>query len=161
MGSEMCIRDRAFIRTCPNISWVGHLTTNPAYGTQVGDANYEIIDRGASEQGEEYDLDIHLDTYWDNDPDGGVSKHAVRDIVIPLTLRGTETGLLPVVNRERLVGNVYAMLAATAGIGNTAITGDKLTDMPKITPSDDKAAYPFGTASATYTLSANLSLIHI
>ena len=28
----------AFIRTCPNISWVGHLTTNPAYGTQVGDA---------------------------------------------------------------------------------------------------------------------------
>ena len=150
----------AFIRTCPNISWVGHLTTNPAYGTQVGDANYEIIDRGASEQGEEYDLDIHLDTYWDNDPDGGVSKHAVRDIVIPLTLRGTETGLLPVVNRERLVGNVYAMLAATAGIGNTAITGDKLTDMPKITPSDDKAAYPFGTASATYTLSANLGYDH-
>ena len=150
----------AFIRTCPNISWVGHLTTNPAYGTQVGDANYEIIDRGASEQGEEYDLDIHLDTYWDNDPDGGVSKHAVRDIVIPLTLRGTETGLLPVVNRERLVGNVYAMLAATAGIGNTAITGDKLTDMPKITSSDDKAAYPFGTASATYTLSANLGYDH-
>ena len=150
----------AFIRTCPNISWVGHLTTNPAYGTQVGDANYEIIDRGASEQGEEYDLDIHLDTYWDNDPDGGVSKHAVRDIVIPLTLRGTETGLLPVVNRERLVGNVYAMLAATAGIGNTAITGDKLTDMPKITPSDDKAACPFGTASATYTLSANLGYDH-
>ncbi|MDG5950708.1 hypothetical protein L1K06_09415, partial [Bifidobacterium bifidum] len=64
----------AFRRTCPNISWVGHLTTNPAYGTQVGDANYEIIARGASEQGEEYDLDIHLDTYGDNDPDGGVSK---------------------------------------------------------------------------------------
>ena len=84
----------------------------------------------------------------------------MRDIVIPLTLRGTETGLLPVVNRERLVGNVYAMLAATAGIGNTAITGDKLTDMPKITPSGDKAAYPFGTASATYTLSANLGYDH-
>ena len=149
----------AFIRTCPNISWVGHLTTNPAYGTQVGDANYEIIDRGASEQGEEYDLDIHLDTYWDNDPDGGVSKHAVRDIVIPLTLRGTETGLLPVVNRERLVGNVYAMLAATAGIGNTAITGDKLTEMPQLDgkTSDER---PFGTATATYTLSANLGFDH-
>ena len=52
------------------------------------------------------------------------------------------------------------MLAATAGIGNTAITGDKLTDMPKITSSDDKAAYPFGTASATYTLSANLGYDH-
>ena len=149
----------AFIRTCPNISWVGHLTTNPAYGTQVGDANYEIIDRGASEQGEEYDLDIHLDTYWDNDPDGGVSKHAVRDIVIPLTLRGTETGLLPVVNRERLVGNVYAMLAATAGIGNTAITGDKLTEMPQLDgkTSDER---PFATATAAYTLSANLGFDH-
>ena len=32
--------------------------------------------------------------------------------------------------------------------------------MPKITPSDDKAAYPFGTASATYTLSANLGYDH-
>ena len=149
----------AFIRTCPNISWVGHLTTNPAYGTQVGDANYEIIDRGASEQGEEYDLDIHLDTYWDNDPDGGVSKHAVRDIVIPLIVEGTEPGRVPVVDRERLIPDVYAMLAATAGIGNTVITGDKLTEMPQLDgkTSDER---PFATATAAYTLSANLGFDH-
>lgn len=120
-----------FIRKSPNISWVGHVTDNPAYGTAVGDANYEI--RTVDEAAGEYDLDIHLDTYWDNDPDGGLSKHAVRDIVIPLTVRGTETGCMPVVNRDRLVPNVYAMLAATAGIGNTAITGDKLAAMPIVT----------------------------
>lgn len=79
-----------------------------------------------------YDLDIHLDTYWDNDPDGGTSKHAVRDIVIPLIVEGTEPGRVPVVDRERLIPDVYAMLAATAGIGNTAITGDKLTEMPQL-----------------------------
>ena len=119
-----------FIRKSPNISWVGHLTHNPAYGTAVGDPHYEI--RAVNEAAGEYDLDIHLDTYWDNDPDGGRSKHAVRDIVVPLTVRVNETGLLPVVNRERLVPDVYAMLAATAGIGNTAITGDKLEAMPEV-----------------------------
>ena len=31
-----------FIRKSPNISWVGHLMANPAYGTSNGDANYEI-----------------------------------------------------------------------------------------------------------------------
>lgn len=31
-----------FIRKSPNISWVGHLMANPAYGTANGDANYEI-----------------------------------------------------------------------------------------------------------------------
>ena len=30
-----------FIRKSPNISWVGHLMANPAYGTSNGDANYE------------------------------------------------------------------------------------------------------------------------
>ncbi len=39
---------------------------------------------------------------------------------------------MPVVDRERLIPDVYAMLAATAGIGNTAITGDKLTEMPQL-----------------------------
>ena len=91
-----------FIRKSPNISWVGHLMANPAYGTSNGDANYEI--RKISSEGsiEKYDLDIHLDTYWDNDPDGGKSKHAVRDIVIPLNVDGNESGLFPVVDRDRL-----------------------------------------------------------
>ena len=42
-----------------------------------------------------------------------VSKHAVRDIVIPLVVNGAESGLFPVVDRDRLPEHVYAMLAAT------------------------------------------------
>ncbi|MBM6700340.1 DUF1729 domain-containing protein [Bifidobacterium pullorum subsp. saeculare] len=197
-----------FIRKSPNISWVGHVTDNPAYGTAVGDPHYEIrtVDAAAGE----YDLDIHLDTFWDDDPDGGASKHAVRDIVIPLTVRESNDGAMPVVNRARLIPDVYAMLAATAGIGNTAITGDQLTAMPEVTggvadaqhryvgsaenhpqsaaqtapasggqseglplagggasaPEGGAAAsaasadWPFGTAHATYTLSANLGYDH-
>ncbi|PLS25288.1 type I polyketide synthase [Bifidobacterium imperatoris] len=144
-----------FIRKSPNISWVGHITDNPAYGTALGDKNYEIcaFDAAAGK----YDLDIHLDTFWDNDPDGGTSKHAVRDIVIPLIVDGTEPGRVPVVDRERLIPDVYAMLAATAGLGNTAITGDKLTAMPEIVPADNRV---FGEAHTTYTLSANLGFDH-
>lgn len=159
-----------FIRRSPNISWVGHVTDNPAFGTEVGDQNYEI--RAVDAEAGEYDLDIHLDTYWDNDPDGGLSKHAVRDIVIPLTVSRETDGAMPIVNRERLVSNVYAMLAATAGIGNTAITGDVLAAMPTVTGgvADAEHRYvgaaaqdterPFGTATATYTLSANLGYDH-
>ncbi|MGE8605215.1 fatty acid synthase subunit beta domain-containing protein [Bifidobacterium breve] len=155
LGEAVSAED--FIRKSPNISWVGHITDNPAYGTVLGDQYYEI--RAFDAAAGKYDLDIHLDTYWDNDPDGGTSKHAVRDIVIPLIVEGTELGRVPVVDRERLIPDVYAMLAATAGIGNTAITGDKLTEMPQL---DGKvsAERPFATATAAYTLSANLGFDH-
>ena len=155
LGEAVSAED--FIRKSPNISWVGHITDNPAYGTVLGDQYYEI--RAFDAAAGKYDLDIHLDTYWDNDPDGGTSKHAVRDIVIPLIVEGTEPGRVPVVDRERLIPDVYAMLAATAGIGNTAITGDKLTEMPQL---DGKvsAERPFATATAAYTLSANLGFDH-
>ena len=149
-----------FIRKSPNISWVGHLMANPAFGTANGDEHYEIRKVGTQGSVEQYDLDIHLDTYWDNDPDGGKSKHAVRDIVIPLNVDGNESGLFPVVDRDRLPEHVYRMLADTAGIGNVAITGDKLTAMPKIEQVADKTAYPFGQAHASYTLSANLGFDH-
>lgn len=147
-----------FIRKSPNISWVGHVTDNPAYGTPLGDKNYEI--RAVDEAKGEYDLDIHLDTYWDNDPDGGTSKHAVRDIVIPLTVPADATGGMPIVNRERLIPDVYAMLAATAGIGNTAITGDVLAAMPEIEKTDGDKEHVFGVATAAYTFSANLGYDH-
>ena len=170
LGEAVSAED--FIRKSPNISWVGHITDNPAYGTALGDRYYEI--RAFDAAAGKYDLDIHLDTYWDNDPDGGTSKHAVRDIVIPLIVEGTELGRVPVVDRERLIPDVYAMLAATAGIGNTAITGDKLTAMPTLSVPFDEGAVtanavtegetaqnrPFGTATATYTLSANLGFDH-
>ncbi len=150
-----------FIRKSPNISWVGHLMANPAYGTALSDEHYEI--RKVSDEGtvERYDLDIHLDTFWDGDPDGGASKHAVRDIVIPLNVDASKAGLFPVVDRDRLPEHVYRMLAATAGIGNTAITGDKLTDMPVVEPAKNAADNrPFGEAHASYTLSSNLGFDH-
>ena len=80
-------------------------------------------------------------------------------MVIPLIVEGTEPGRVPVVDRERLIPDVYAMLAATAGIGDTAITGDKLTEMPQLDgkTSDER---PFATATAAYTLSANLGFDH-
>lgn len=147
----------SFIRQSPNISWVGHITDNPAYGTKKGDTQYEI--RPFDPASGRYDLDIHLDTFWDNDVDGGASKHAVRNIIVPLILDGT-VGSVPIVDRERLIDDVYAMLAATAGIGNTAITGDKLTQMPLVEKDDDLEQFPFGKAHAQYTLSANLGADH-
>ncbi len=171
-----------FIRCSPNISWCGHITPNPAYGTEIGDSIYELKPvraAGAADQADaqRFDLDIHLDTFWDNEADGGLSKHAVRHIVIPLLVENLGAGRMPVVDVERLPQHVYQMLAATAGIGNTAITGDHLTQMPKVeggiaklqadgTPvvpavgEPDDPQYPFGRAHATYTLSANLGLDH-
>lgn len=151
-----------FIRASANISWIGHVTANPAYGTDRGSKQYELRHVGRDEAAgvEQFDLDIHLDTFWDNDPDGGLSKHAVRDIVIPLNVALDATGTIPVVDRERLPEHVYRMLAATAGIGNTAITGDALTAMPDVRPADDTQEFPFGVAESTYTLSANLGANH-
>lgn len=69
---------------------------NPAYGTSNGDANYEIPqDFQRRRYPEKYDLDIHLDTYWDNDPDGeSKSKHSA-DIVIPLNVDSNESRYFP------------------------------------------------------------------
>ncbi|WP_044084691.1 type I polyketide synthase [Bifidobacterium gallicum] len=155
----------AFIRRSPNISWVGHVMDNPAYGTQDDDATYELVSlgQGTDEQGrtvEQFDLVIHLDTFWDGDPDGGLSKHAVREITIPLDVAHVAAGTMPVVNRERLPKHVYSMLAATAGIGNTAITGDELTELPVADTASANETAPFGFVHATYTLSPNLGLDH-
>ena len=40
LGEAVSAED--FIRKSPNISWVGHITDNPAYGTVLGDQYYEI-----------------------------------------------------------------------------------------------------------------------
>ncbi len=70
--------------------------------------------------------------------------HAVRNIVIPLNVDGNESSLFPVVDRDRMPEHVYRMLADTAGIGDAAITGDKLTAMPQIEEVSDNTAFPFG-----------------
>lgn len=151
-----------FIRQAPTISWVGHVMDNPAYQSVESDGYYEIKPVGKKDGWLQFDLDIHLDTFWDNDPDGGLSKHAVRDIVVPLNVNPSQPGRMPIVDGERLSQHVYTMLAATAGIGNTAITGDKLEAMPQIVPSSEeqKAQRPFGTDHSSYTLSENLGFDH-
>ena len=155
-----CADAEDFIRRSPNISWIGHQMANPAYNTKRGDENYELRYLGTDNGEEQFDLDIHLDTFWDDDPDGGISKHAVRSIVIPLNVPTDATGMIPVVDRERLPEHVYRMLADTAGIGNTAITSDKLDTMPTVEPDADTEAFPYGIATSHYTLSANLGFDH-
>lgn len=159
---ENSVSGEDFIRNNPHLSWVGHLTNNPAFGTEHGDSFYEIREIGNRGSVQLYDLDIHLDTFWDSDRDGGLSKHAVRNIVIPLMIDAAAPSQLPIVDRDRLPEHVYNMLAATAGIGNTAITGDELSAMPTVDTSAEAvdAEHPFGVAHTHYTFSANLGADH-
>ncbi|UQA85753.1 DUF1729 domain-containing protein [Gardnerella vaginalis] len=185
-----------YVRSCPNISWIGHVTNNPAYKTQNNSENYVITVISEENSVIKLDLDIKLDTFWDeheadNENSGKNSvknsgkNHAVRDIVIPLIVDAKRAGSIPVVDRERLPKHVYNMLAATAGIGNTATTGDVLSEMPKVDASQEaceqvkkeiacgkanKSAcettcetaceIPFGVVKSAYTLSRNLGIDH-
>lgn len=185
-----------YVRSCPNISWIGHVTNNPAYKTQNNSENYVITVISEENSVIKLDLDIKLDTFWDeheadNENSGKNSvknsgkNHAVRDIVISLIVDAKRAGSIPVVDRERLPKHVYNMLAATAGIGNTAITGDVLSEMPKVDASQEaceqvkkeiacgkanKSAcettcetaceIPFGVVKSAYTLSRNLGIDH-
>lgn len=185
-----------YVRSCPNISWIGHVTNNPAYKTQNNSENYVITVISEENSVIKLDLDIKLDTFWDeheSDNENGIKNsvknsgknHAVRDIVIPLIVDAKRAGSIPVVDRERLPKHVYNMLAATAGIGNTAITGDVLSEMPKVDASQEaceqvkkeiacgkanKSAcettcetaceIPFGVVKSAYTLSRNLGIDH-
>ena len=185
-----------YVRSCPNISWIGHVTNNPAYKTQNNSENYVITVISEENSVIKLDLDIKLDTFWDeheacNENSGKNSvknsgkNHAVRDIVIPLIVDAKRAGSIPVVDRERLPKHVYNMLAATAGIGNTAITGDVLSEMPKVDASQEACEQvkkeiacgkanksscettcetaceiPFGVVKSAYTLSRNLGIDH-
>ena len=161
-----------YVRACPNISWIGHLTSNPAYKTQDNSENYVISVVSEEDSVIKLDLDIKLDTFWDdlsgNDPsandsskaDNSNKNHAVRNIVIPLIVDANRAGGVPVVDRDRLPEHVYKMLAATAGIGNVAITGDALSEMPKVDESRKSQEAPFGVVKSSYTLSRNLGIDH-
>ena len=189
-----------YVRSCPNISWIGHVTNNPAYKTQNNSENYVITVISEENSVIKLDLDIKLDTFWDEheaDNENGIKNsvknsvknsgknHAVRDIVIPLIVDAKRAGSIPVVDRERLPKHVYNMLAATAGIGNTAITGDVLSEMPKVDASQEACEQvkkeiacrkankstcettcetacemPFGVVKSAYTLSRNLGIDH-
>ena len=186
----------AYVRACPNISWIGHVTSNPAYGTNINDENYVISVLDEKNNLIKLDLDIKLDTFWDNqnsndfdksnkssnksankiasnpNDKSSAPKHAVRDIVIPLIVDSSRAGSIPVVDRDRLPEHVYNMLAATAGIGNTAITGDVLEKMPKVETNGEGSKLnsdliaegysdsPFGLVRSSYTFSRNLGIDH-
>lgn len=105
-----------FIRKSPNISWVGHLMANPHAAPATVTPTTKSARFPSEGSIEKYDLDIHLDTYWDNDPDGGASKHAVRDIVIPLNVDGNESGLFPVVEPRPPAGTRVSYARRHCGI---------------------------------------------
>ena len=162
-AQEGCDDDEAFIRQSPTISWVGHVMDNPAYNTRRDDPHYTLTHVRTQGMQEFYDLDIHLDTFWDGERRHGAGEqepYAVRHIVIPLIVDHGHPFRMPVVDRDRLKGHIYTLLTGTAGIGNTAVTGDVLDRMPEISPETKDAAHPFGIAAAHYTLSANLGYDH-
>ena len=151
-GSATSAED--FIRKAPHIVWTGHLMTNPA--TTLDPESYTIVQCGDADS-HCYDIRITLDTYWDKDPLGH-RKFAVRELNIPLILpASTANGGVPVVDSARLPEQMYALLAATAGVGNTAIQGDHIKALPVMKTAE---AFPFGQASYNFTLSDFLGHDH-
>jgi fatty acid synthase len=121
----------SFIRSIKHISWTGHLIDNPAYF--LNDDQYDLVK--VSEMS--YDLVVKLDTYWDN-TQNPTQFHAVRELVIPLDI--TEdcfTGGTPVVNEQRLPNSMFAMLAATAGVGSKMHSGDLVEGLPQMVTVDE------------------------
>ncbi|WP_022868356.1 type I polyketide synthase [Schaalia vaccimaxillae] len=137
-----------WLRTVPFISWTGHLMTNPAAVLPSERVVIDVDEAGLS-------LVILLDTAWDQDPHGE-DKHAVRKLVFPLTLP-THDGGVPVIDEERLPEQMYAMLAATAGVGSTSVAGDAVSAMPQMV---DSQLSEFGEAHYSFTLAQTLGHDH-
>lgn len=135
-----------YLRGAENISWHGHVITNPA---RVVD-DYDILptDRG-------YDMVIHLDTLWDGTE---ASQHAVRELRLPLRIpAGASTGAIPLVDDEDLPAAMFALLAATAGVGADNVLGDHIGELPAITASADSQ---FGEAHYRFSLRPELGTLH-
>lgn len=141
------------IMAAPHIMWSGNLIDNPAHQLP---AEVLTITRQQGER-EVYDVRISFDTYWDEMP-GGEENHAVRELTIPLDLTAeSSSGAMPVVDRDSLPENMFALLAATAGVGGATITGDPITALPTMAPSQDSV---FGEATWKFTVDENLSALH-
>jgi fatty acid synthase len=156
----------SYLQATPYISWTGHLMDNPAH---VIDADkYElIIEEPAGDAADgspvKVTIDLHLDTAWDGTAagEGADRVHAVRRLPIPLLLSDSATtGALPVVDEERLPETMYGLLAGTAGVGNTAVTGDVIDRMPARIDGSESADAPFGRFSYTYHLTSALGAEH-
>ncbi len=135
-----------YARTVPHILWHGHLMTNPA--TVVD--RYELV---RTERG--YDVVIELDTLWDGTE---AAQHAVRELRVPLLLNdAVRTGGVPVVDDERLPEAMFALLAATAGVGASNVMGDDIPVLPRIVESADSE---FGEAHYSFSVRPELGTLH-
>ncbi|MDC4232389.1 DUF1729 domain-containing protein [Actinomyces sp. B33] len=135
-----------FLRAVPSIEWASNLVANPAR-TMPESTSVVVDGAGAS-------IVVHCDTAWDRL--GADAPHAVREIVLPLTLpEGCATGAVPVVDMERLSSTAYDLLAGAAGVGTTTVNGDRIDRMPRVEPDEG-----FGTVHDSFTLSADLGGAH-
>lgn len=141
-----------FILTAPYVSWSGNLVDNPA--RVVPPTSLEVQQR---DNPDVFDLRITLDTSWDDVP-GGENLHAVRQLTVPLAVGNrTDDGGYPVVDREALPEHMYALLAATAGVGGETITADPIGSLPQMQASKDSL---FGEAHWTFTVNEQLANLH-
>ncbi|WP_426718784.1 fatty acid synthase subunit beta domain-containing protein [Corynebacterium auriscanis] len=142
------------IQAAPFISWTGHVMDNPAHNLSCYDLvidNPEDIGRATVSA----TLTVKLDTYWDGSQ---ADAHAVRELVVPLLLpTSVVDGGLPIVDEDRLPESMYALLAGTAGVGNTSVTHDEITAMPAMAPSERS---PYGEAHYAFHLTDNLGPDH-
>ncbi len=152
------------VRATPHVLWNGHLTVNPA--RVLDDDAYQVVARPDVAE-DAYDLDIALDTHWDDTP-GGESIHAVRRLVVPLRLARAWDGAAPFVDPGRISDTMNDLLRNTAGVGAVSITGDLVEQLPEvIAPQADAvdalgrpAHQPFGTVHARFTLADTLGADH-
>lgn len=141
-----------YLQAVPYVSWSGNLVDNPARVVPQGTFTITRID-----DSEVYNLTMTLDTAWDNVA-GGENLHAVRTLTVPLAIGAqTDNGGYPVVDRDALPQHMYALLAATAGVGGETITGDPITALPTMVPSEDSV---FGEAHWTFTVNRALADMH-
>ncbi|MEY8566966.1 fatty acid synthase subunit beta domain-containing protein [Corynebacteriaceae bacterium 7-707] len=153
----------SYLKTVPYISWTGHLMDNPAH--VIDEERYDLVvhDDGSDGKPVKVTVDLHLDTFWDDTAagSGDAQVHAVRSLPVPLILDTTSmTGGLPVVDEERLPDTMYGLLAGTAGVGNTAVTGDEITAMPAKVEGSTSDSTPFGTFNYSFTLTESLGSEH-
>lgn len=140
-----------YLRNVPTIQWAGNLVANPAFTMPESTS---IVATTNAAGATEYGILVHCETPWDGLGDN--APHAVREIVIPLTLHEScATGAFPVVDMSRLSVTAYDLLAGAAGVGTTTVNGDVIEAMPTITPDEG-----FGIVNDHFTLSGALGRAH-
>ncbi|SDN63074.1 fatty acid synthase, bacterial type [Actinomyces ruminicola] len=152
------------VRATPHVLWNGHLTVNPA--RVLADDAYRVVAR-PDVAADAYDLDIHLDTHWDDTP-GGEAIHAVRRLVVPLRLARAWDGAAPFVDPGRISETMNDLLRNTAGVGAVSVTGDLVDHLPEVMAPEAGATdalgrpadQPFGTVHARFTLADTLGADH-